>query len=181
MSERVFISVEGMSVEGEVTHRSPRDIAVLILSPYRGLTAGRHVAAFVPLPPERDFCGPHGDEIIVELLEGLYRLGRFVEGHGESLRAKAAELDVATERLDPERFLTESSFRQVRRDLRARLRDGSLDGRTYQERLGKARKKVKARQQEIHRLQEGFFGSCFPMVVPVGTREEVLAVLRTSR
>ena len=180
MSESVSISVEGVTVEGEVTHRSNRDIALRIASPYQGLTTGRHIAAFARIPPERDYRGPHGDETVASLLSELYRLGKFVEKNERPLRSRVAEMDAAIERLDRERFLPKSGFQEVRRDLRTRLRNGSLDSKVYQRLLVQARRKVEARQREVRHLEEDFFKTNFPMIVPVGTRDEVLAILRSS-
>lgn len=154
MSESISINVEGMTVEGEVVHRSRRDIFMRIVSPYRGLTAGLHIAAFIPIPPAPDFSGNHGDETCDSLLKGLYQIGRLVEENKPVLRSRAAEVDAAIERLDQERFSPESVFREVRRDLRIRLRSGSLGNKVYQQLLVQARKKVEARQREIWRLEE---------------------------
>ena len=39
---------------------------------------------------------------------------------------------------------------------------------------------MEARQREVRHLEEDFFKTNFPMIVPVGTRDEVLAILRSS-
>jgi hypothetical protein len=179
MSDSIFVDVEGARIEGRVVHRSQRDILISIVFPYRGLTTGLHIAAFAPVPPEHDFSGRHGDETSAGLLTGLYRLGKFIDENKESLRKKAAEMDSAIERLAPEQFLPHDHIQEIGRDLRKQLRQGLLDNKCYQQRLVQARKKVKARQSEIWHLEERFFTANFPMIVPVGTREEVLALLRS--
>ena len=179
MSESISISVEGVTVEGEVIHRSRRDIALRIVSPYQGLTAGQHIPAIAPIPLEYNYQGPLGDETAASLLKGLYRLGRLVEENKALLKSRAAEMDAAIDRLDQERFSPESAFREIRHDLRTRLRNGSLDNKVYQQLLVQARKKVEARQREIWHLEEDFFKTNFPMIVPVGTRDDVLAILRS--
>ena len=65
-------------------------------------------------------------------------------------------------------------------NLRTRLHDGSVDNKVYQQRLVQTREKVEARQREIRKLGEDFFKTNFPMIVPVGTRDEVLAILRLA-
>jgi hypothetical protein len=179
MSESISINVEGVTVEGEVIHRSHRDIALGIVSPYQGLTTGRHIPAFARISQEHDYCGPYGDETAAALLKELYQLGRFVEENKALLRSRVAEMDAAIERLDQERLLPENEFHEVRRDLRTQLCNGSLDSKVYQQCLVQARKKVKARQREIWHLEEDFFKTHFPMIVPVGTRDEVLTILRS--
>ena len=84
------------------------------------------------------------------------------------------------ESLDQERFSRESVFREVRRDLRTRLPIGNLDNKVYQQLLVQAKKKVETRREEIRRRQGDFFETNFPMIVPVGTRDDVLAILRSS-
>ena len=180
MSDSVSVDVEGAKVEGRVVHRSRADIIVEIVSPYGGMTSGCHFPYFVMGDPANDFRGPLGDIRAASLLTELYLLAGFVEGNKAQLRGQVAEMDAAVERLDPERFLTEDEYRRIRRELRARLRNGLLDNKSYQQLLVQARKKVKARQWEIHRLEKDFVKCNFPMVVPVGTREEVLEMLRSS-
>ena len=178
-SENIVVNAEGVTVEGEVIHRSRRDIALHIVSPYQGLTTGRHIPAFARIPQEYDYCGPHGDETAAALLKELYQLGRFVEENKARLRSRVAEMDAAIERLDQEQFSPENKFREVRRDLRTQLRNGSLGNKVYQQRLVQTRTKVKARQREIWHLEEDFFKTNFAMIVPVGTCDEVLAILRS--
>jgi hypothetical protein len=179
VSDRIFVDVEGARVEGRVV-RSRRQIDVRIVSPYQGLTAALHVAAFIPIPPAPDLGGPQGEATAAGMLAGLYRVGKFVEENKESLRKKTAEMDAAVERLDPEQFMSESRFREIRRDLRAQLRKGIINNKSCQPRLIQARTRAVERQRVIWHLEEQFFKSNFPMSVPVGTRDEVLAILRSS-
>ena len=179
MPESISVSFEGVRVEGEVIHRSRRDIVLRIVSSYQGLTAGQHIPAIAPIPPEYNYQGPLGAETAASLLRGLYRLGRLIEENKPMLRSRAAEMNAAIERLDQDRFSPESVLREIRRDLRIQLRDGSLDNKVYQQLLVQARKKVEARQREIWHLEEDFFKTNFPMIVPVGTRDDVLAILRS--
>jgi hypothetical protein len=180
MSEGIFIDVDGIRIEGEILHRSRADIAVRIVSPYQGITTGLHIPYFGMANPANDFRGPRGDCTAAQLLDDLYRLCTHVEKNREVLKIRVAEMDLAIENLDRDRFLPESAFRQIRADLRSQLRSGRIDNKVYQQRLVQARKGTQERQREIRRLEEDFFKANFPMIVPVGTRDEVLTVLRTS-
>ena len=117
MSETMVVNVDGVRVEGEV-ERSRRQIDLRIVSPYRGLSAGLHIAVFIPIPPAPDFTGPDGERHAVQMLVELYRAGKFVEEHRESLRQKVKVLDAAIARLDHEQYPTEDDFRAFRRGLR---------------------------------------------------------------
>jgi hypothetical protein len=176
----VATDVGGIRIEGAILHRSRADIVVGIVSPYHGVTTGLHIPYFGLANPANDYQGPHGDRTAARLLDGLYRLCKHIEENKEPLKTRAAELDLAIENLDSDRFLRESAFRQARAELRSQLRSGHIDNKIYQHRLVQARKRIQDRQREIQRIEEGFFGANFPMIVPVGTRDEVLAVLRAS-
>lgn len=175
MSEMMVVDVDGVRVEGEV-ERSRRQIDLHIVSPYQGLTAGLHIAVFIPIPPAPDFTGSDGERHAIQMLVELYRAGKFVEENKESLRQKVKELDAAIARLDHEQFPTEDDFRAARRGLRAQLRAGTIDSRFYEQRLIQERKKVRARKMEVERLEEEFFRANFPMYPP---QQDVLAILRS--
>ena len=179
MSDSIFVDVQGTKVEGRLVHRSRADIVVEIVSPYGGMTDARHIPYFAMGDPANDFRGPLGDARAASLLTGLYLLARFVEENQARLKSRVGEMDGAIAKLDLEQFLPESKFREIRRNLRTQRRDGLLDGKSCQRLLVRARKKVEACQREIWHLEERFFTANFPMVVPVGTRDEVLAALRS--
>ena len=111
------------------------------------------------------------------MFKELYRLGRFVKENKALLRSRLAEPDAAVGSLYEERLLSEGMFRQVRRGRRTRLHNGRLDDRVYRQLLVRARKNAATRQQEIRRLEEGFFKTGFPTIVPVSARDEILAIL----
>jgi len=180
MSESIAIDVDGIRVEGAILHRSRADIAVRIVSPYQGITTGLHIPGFGLANPDNDFRGQHGGRAAAGLLDSLYRLCQHIEENREQLRARVAKMDTSIESLEPDRFMPDNVFREIRGDLRRQLRAGRIDNKVYQQRLVQARKKMQARHGEIWRLEEDFFKANFPMIVPVGTRDEVLAVLRAS-
>lgn len=180
MCESVSIEVDGIRIEGAILHRSRADIVVRIVSPYQGVTTGLHIPYFGLANPSNDFRGLYGDRTAAQLLDDLYHICAHVEENKEVLKIRVAEMDEAIESLDHGQFLPESAFREIRRDLRSQLRGGRIDSKVYQQRLGQARKRMREREREIWRLEEAFFKVNFPMIVPVGTRDEVLAMLRTS-
>ena len=180
MSESISMVVDGMNVEGEIVHRSGSDLEVRITSPYQGISRGMHIPYFARADPARDYRGPHGDGTALGLLKSLFLLGKFLEEDMCILKTRLVEMDAAIASLDQERFSRESVFREVRRDLRARLLSGSLDNKVYQQLLVQAKKKVETHRDEIWRLGGDFFEWNFPMIVPVGTRDDVLAILRSS-
>jgi hypothetical protein len=175
MSETMVVDVDGVRVEGEV-ERSRRQIDLRIVSPYQGLRAGLHIAVFIPIPPAPDFTEAPGEAYAAQMLRELYQVGKYIEENKESLRERAKEFDAAIARLDPEKFLTEDNFRAFRRGVRAQLRSGTIDIRSYERQLVQARKKRKAHKEEVWRLENEFFSANFPMGVP---GDDVLAILRS--
>ena len=180
MCETVSIEVDGIRIEGAILHRSRADIVVRIVSPYQGVTTGLHIPYFALADPARDYRGPHGNRTAARLLDDLYRLCTHIEKNKERLKTRVAQMDIAIANLDRERFLAEDAFRGIRRDLRTQLRRGQIDNKVYQQRHVEAKKRTRERHRETHRLEQDFFEANFPMVVPVGTRDEVLALLRGS-
>ncbi len=55
---KIVINVEGVEVEGAILHRTSRDIAVEITSPYQGLQVSSHIPYFMT---PASFSGPFGD------------------------------------------------------------------------------------------------------------------------
>ena len=179
MPESIFIEIDDARVEGEILHRSRADIEVRIVAPYRGIATGMHIPYFAMANPDNDYRKPHGDRTAARLLEDLYRFGKHVEDNREQLSVRLAELDAAIENLDPNRFPPEGAFLAIRRGLRAQMRNGSIDSKEYQRRLGRARKRARDRSTEIRRLESDFFRSHFPLHAPVWTRDEVRTLLRS--
>jgi hypothetical protein len=95
--------------------------------------------------------------------------------NGRVLGRQAAQVAI------PQGFPTSvSAIRTCPVFISAQFRSGQLDNKAHQQRLGQARAKLKARQCEIWRREEVFFKSTFPMIVPVGTRNDVLSLLRAA-
>ena len=167
----ISIEVDGVVVEGEITHRSEHDIVV----EYQGLRTGMHIPAFATYPKERCYTGPHGDKTAADLLKELYQLRTYIDKNKEVLKTNIAKMDANIEALDPEQFFTKEKFQETRIELRKQLRAG-LDKKEYQRLHVQARKKMEARNSEIWKIKDVFFQSNFPMIVPLCSRNGVLVL-----
>ncbi len=177
ISERMVIEVDGTRVEGDV-ERTVRSVDVRIVSPYTGLSGGRYRAAFLHIFGD-ELAGPRGELVAIEILEHLYRVGKHLYENLDMLRQKLAEMDSAIEHLDRERFPTEDDFRAVRRGLRAQLRSGAMDSKTYQKRLMEEKERLKARKESVWQMEAAFFASNFAGLF-VNQETEIFAILRSQ-
>ena len=162
MSESISIVVDGMNVQGEIVHRSGSDIEVRITSPYQGMSRAMHIPALCRINPSIDFRGLLGDETAVGLLKGLFLVHKFVEENTKVLKTRLVEMDMAIANLDPHRFLPDSAFREIRRDLRNELHKGRIDNKVYQQRLIQAKKRLQDRHREIWRIEGRLFQEQLP-------------------
>jgi hypothetical protein len=168
--EVVRVRSSGQVIEGEFTS-TDSDISVRMTRPFAGLSTGRHIAYFAR--GHRSFAGDEGRRCAKALLEELHELGRYLAEHMDTLRSVWTRMrpDIApTEEL-------EESFREVRRQLRAQLRERAIDHRSYQQMLVQERKRRDEQLQIWWIATDRFFESHFPRVVPLDVRKQVLEIL----
>ena len=135
---QVQIKVNGQTVVGEVTHRSKKDIEVVITHPFIGLSATRHIPYFAPL--EVSYLGAHGDDTAKDLLRNCYALGLFLDQNLSRLRkAWAQHLEAAAALVPPEHF-GRDAFLARRRALRSMVKTGELKPGEYQAALSQLKK-----------------------------------------
>ena len=135
---QVQIKVNGQTVVGEVTHRSKKDIEVVITHPFIGLSATRHIPYFAPL--EVSYLGAHGDDTAKDLLRNCYALGLFLDQNLRRLQAAwALHLEAAAALAPPEHF-GRDAFLARRRALRSMVKTGELKPGEYQAALSQLKK-----------------------------------------
>ena len=173
----ITIVVEGIEVQGEITHRSAGDISVRITKPYRNLSSGLHIPYFGRA--HRSFDGDYGDEVSKSLLKDIYRIGRHLDQNLDSLRSRLDHAKHAIRRLPLPYNKNEVDGK--RKELKALLRAGKLRNTEYQKELISLRKRVEHANHEIETVMKAFFENCFPMGVPYGPRNEVLEILEGKK
>jgi hypothetical protein len=135
---QVQIHVNGQTVVGEVTHRSKKDIEVVITHPFIGLTATRHIPYFAPL--EVSYLGAHGDDTAKDLLRHCHSLAMFLFQNLRRLQeAWARHLEAVAAMVPPEHF-GRDAFLARRRALRSKVKTGELKPGEYQGALSQLKK-----------------------------------------
>lgn len=148
---------EGEEVQG-VMARSPSDLSVQITRPYVHLATGSHIMYLAR--PYRSFEGDYGDLRAREMLEELYRLGRYLDEHLEEIEALYRKKGQARRRHPTEDV--QETFKQKRRRLRRELRDGDLTAVEYQQRLEALRGKREERGRRLDAMSFHFWETVLP-------------------
>lgn len=169
----VKTAINGVEVEGIITHRSASEIGIRIEKPYQNISGGSHIPCFART--FHSFDGEDGDYAAKHILEQLFSIGSYLYQNSDNLKEKLIcvkdRIDsLAVQLLDPDRFNEEQ------RQLKIMLKNGKIDNKEYQNKLHPLRKKLKQFDSAAQASINEFFEQ-FPMVVPVGTREEVLDII----
>jgi len=168
----VQTNVEGVVVEGRM-RKSCGDLDVTITRPFHWLSGGSHIMALAR--GRISFDGEYGDACAKEILNDLYHLGCFVRDHMKMLQWECRQ--VSKRGVARMLELNLSDFSDDKAALRKRLRSGEIDNKTYQRLFTELLKKKEDCSQERRRAEDQFFEKQFPMVVPRGTRKQVLDIL----
>ena len=125
--QTVTITADGITVKGQIIHRSDADINIRIISPYQGLSRGLHIPYFSR--PTNSFLTSYGESTAEYLLKELYKLGRFLQENRDYLRLQSAVYFAGSDYSDRE-------------------------------------------------CQNLFFEKCFPFIVVIDSRDEVMKILK---
>ena len=176
--EIVKTTIDGVEVECEILHRSAGDFGIEIIKPFQNITCGLHIPYFSR--SRCSFIGESGDMRIVETLHNIYGFGQYIKENMTHLREKVRELDIIIETLSATK-ITEKEFKEVRIKLRRLLRNGEISNRYYQKVLRWWQVEMNSLWLEIDLYHiDPFFEENFPEIVPIGTREEILDILRSK-
>lgn len=170
-AQEISTTVDGVQVRGVITHRSGSDIDVRITSPYQNISRGLHIPYFAR--KVHSFIGSRGDEAAVHLLRGIYEIAGFIAVNHPGLSDEFARLNADIDQMKSE--IDELNDRKA--NLRAALKHGELDARIYETELSRIRRLFRECKNMISRRIGDFFESHFPMPVPEGTREDVIAIM----
>lgn len=168
--------IDGVEVEAKVCHRSSRDFQIEITKPYQSIQGGLHIPHFSG--GRFSFDGEYGDQRILHELNRLYGLGSYLADNMDVLREKVRDLDKEIARVSAGK-ITKDEFKEIRRKLRRQLKRGEITNRYHQKVLRWWKNELNSLDMHIFlNLEDPFFENNFPMVVPCGTRKQVLKILR---
>jgi hypothetical protein len=177
MHTKIQTTIDGQIVEGEITHRSARDISVKITHPYQDVSRGLHIPYFAR--PYKSFDAEPGDEVAKDLLENIYHLCTFIFENMGSLLDEYRKFKKRVKFLEAKR-VSEYVFKSKRLQLRKKLRRSEIDNLEYQKRLASIRKEYKKFERKKNLIWNGFFEEHFPMIVPVTTRKDILRIFEKN-
>jgi hypothetical protein len=171
--EVVKILIDDIEIEGTASRLSG-DYGVTIIKPYCNLSGGCHIPYFAR--GLYTYEGDYGDASIRETLKELYTLGKFLAREMKNLKEKLKYYNGIMTKLSSE-MMDEQGFKLKRIDLKKRLRDGEIDNKEYQKTLTPLRKEYEELGSKISDQKWSFFEENFPMVVPIGTGQQVLDII----
>jgi len=174
MATKIQMTIDRQKIEGEITHRSASDITVLITKPYKDVSRGLHIPYFARC--HHSFDTEPVDETAKDLLKSIYYLCKYISDNFDSLIAQYLQIKKTLELLEVEN-ISEKVFKSKRIELRKLLRSKQIDNVQYQKRLIAIRKEYEQLETRKSLIWSEFFEEYFPMIVPVGTRDDVLRVL----
>jgi len=80
----------------------------------------------------------------------------------------------------PNKFEKEE-FNIKRKELKQLLKQKELDNREYQKQLTSLRKKHQECNDKVDEIMDDFFEKSFPMIIPLGIREEVMDIIEGKK
>ena len=171
-------TIDGVEVEYTILHRTSNDFELEITSPFQNITGGLHIMNLARR--HCSFDGEYGDERILQVINNVYGLGRFIAENITYLKEQAVLLDQNVEALTTG-SITEGEFKEIRRKSRRQLRKGEISERYHQRilRWWKGELDRVSLERELYYI-DPFFEKNFPIIVPHGTREQVLEILRNE-
>ena len=169
--------IDGTEVEGIITHWSSSDIGVRIYKPYQNISGDCHIPCFAR--SFHSFDGDDGDYEAKRILEDLFRMGKYLDDNLGNLKEK---LVCAKDRINAlvAQKMDLDKFHEEKRQLKIRFKKGDRDNKQYQTQLHALKKELAQFEAASWTCMKSFFEQ-FPMVVPVGTREEVLDIIEGKK
>jgi len=169
--------IDGTEVEGIITHRSSRYIGIRIEKPYQNISGGCSIPYF--MISLGSFDGDDGDREAKRILEELFSMGKYLDKNLGNLKEK---LTCVKDRINSlaAQMMDLDKFHEEKRQLKIRFKKGDIDNKEYGQKL-RALKKELAQFEAASRTCMNPFFEQFPVVVPVGTREEVLDIIEGKK
>ncbi len=177
MDNKIKITINGQEVEGEITYRCASDITVKITKPYQDVSRGLHIPYFAR--PYASFDSDFGNKTAKDLLECIYHLCIFIFENLDALTEEYLQIKKQIRYLEA-KSISELTFKSKRLHFRKLLRSGNIDNKEYQKQLTPIRKEYEKFELKKSLIWRRFFEEQFPMVVPIGTKNEVLKILEKS-
>jgi hypothetical protein len=177
MTQTLQIDVDGVSVEGVITHRSGSDIVVEITEPFSGLRQQRHLMNLARQAFPDGFLGARGDDVAHELLRNLYNLGLELEIDWAGLSRAVAPYMVRIRELTT---VDETEFMRRRRVLREKLRRGEIDLNAHSLLQKELRRDHLDYEHVVDQIKDEFIVANLPRARCISLREQIWSRLTST-
>lgn len=171
----IKIIIDKIEVEAHVLYFGRYDFLIEIIKPFKNLSGGLHV----PYYGRKAFSynGEYGRARLIQILEYLYTLGKYLSGNMDVIKELFHEVDERIKNLES-KMITEKVFREVRINLRKLLRSGAIDDREYQQKLNPFKESMDKFEWEKQLILEDFYKNIFPFSVGYDNQKEITKILK---
>lgn len=170
MSDVIQIKVGDVQVLGEIVHRSPADLAVRIISPYKNIENGTHILHMTVHIV--NFISDYGDVRAKELLAEIFIFAQFMESNRQKLR------DYFEEMQRSDIFLKIFQLEEERGRLRKLMKDGVELHKNNQLSMMKINREIKELRQSVNLMLRKYLLQEMKTSVPDSFVDYALKILR---
>jgi len=174
----VKMLIDNTEIEGIVSHCCSCDFTIKIIKPFQNISSGSHIPYFAR--GHMTFESEYGDKSILQTLQYLYILGKYLDKEMNNLKEKLNYFNDIIAKFSSE-MINKDEYKIKRIELRKRLRDGKIKNTEYQKLLTPFRKESEQLELKIWEQMDSFFEENFSMVVPIDTREEVMDIIKCKK
>jgi len=170
--ERIKVTVGDQVVIGEIQHRTPNDIEVMLIHPFKGnIRAGSSIPTFARRA--KTFNGEYGIHVAEQLTRRIF--GYYSAIHSDELATQLAWNNYFA--LANPLSMEIRSLENEQKQLRVLFRQSQLSQTAYQSALRATREKIFERTENLELLFDCLLQPLFPVPVPYGTRSDILKYL----
>ena len=168
-SENSFeIIIDDVQVKGEITHRSARDIAVKIISPFKGLSRSCHIPVFGA--SSRSYEGEYGDSTASFLLTEIYLYCMELNKNKKVLNKSMSEFRYKTNGVLWRSGQLDASIHA----LKIKMKGGLISSVEYQKEIKPLKKQLQEYKHQTAQLFDELVRSHIKEIQAVGSDEELI-------
>ena len=176
LNTHLEITVNDTPVKGRICSYDPSEIAVKILSPYKGLTnASAHIMLMAL--GTRSYKGEFGLTTANKLLEELFNFCDYVDDNYQSLHFEFLNFLKKKEEVD--NYV--QSLSKKKAPLKLEFKEGQLTENEYRDKLKELRQYIEGEKRKLESIWKDFLTENFKVEIPLGRIEEYLRNVNLHR
>lgn len=161
-------------MNGEITHRTKRDIAVVILEPYNGFSNCRHIPCFTI--PSKDYTGTYGIETAKHSLHQIYTIGK----EAEELAHQFSEIIKKWDEFDSEIHKITQEKNEQKRLLRRKFKLREINQTQHQQTLMEMNRALISCNIRLTDFFDDNIQPYFSSTIPFSLRNKVIDFIRNE-